>query len=140
MKRPTPIFTGTVKAGKMKILGVNKLAMERYILSLPDGPYDITIKKHRKDRTTDQNAYYWGVVVKILGQHFGYDAVDMHTELKRLFNPIVSKIDGAIIGGSTTALSTVEFYHDQDSYIERICRWAASDHGVYIPPPERISD
>ena len=34
-------------------------------------------------------------------------------------------------------MSTVEFFHDEDSYVERICRWAASEHGVFIPPPEK---
>ena len=139
MKRPIPIFTGYVKAGKLKIVGVDKIAMSRYIMSLSDGAYDIIIRKYRNQRTSDQNAYYWSTVVSILSDHFGYEPEDMHTELKRLFNPVKSKIDGAIIGGTTTKMNTVEFFgEDEQSYINRICRWAAIEHQVYIPPPKKV--
>ncbi len=138
MKQPTPVFTGNVVDGSLKIIGVERMAMDRHIRSFATGTQvDIVIRKHRNNRTHDQNNYYWGVVVKILGDFFGYDPEDMHTELKRLFNPIVSKLDGSTIGGSTAKMSTVEFFHDQDSYVERICRWAATEHGVNIPPPKR---
>jgi len=63
----------------------------------------------------------------------------MHEDLKQKFNPAESKIEpGKMIGGTTTALSTVEFFSAEDSYVERICRWAAMEHSVFIPPPKKV--
>ncbi|MFH2074566.1 MAG: hypothetical protein ABIJ57_04345, partial [Pseudomonadota bacterium] len=95
-------------------------------------------RKHKVKRSDEQNRYYWGVVVSILADHFGYEPEELHEEMKLMFNPIQSKIDPSrTIGGSTTKMSTVEFFSDEDSYVERICRWSATEHGVYIPPPEK---
>uniref|UniRef100_A0A6H1ZGS4 Uncharacterized protein n=1 Tax=viral metagenome TaxID=1070528 RepID=A0A6H1ZGS4_9ZZZZ len=141
MKQPVPIFLGYVdkKTGKLKMLDFVKEEIRRWCLTLKGKEVDIVIKKHRKDRTNDQNAYYWGVVVPILADYFGHDnPEDMHEDLKLEFNPIESKIEpGKRIGGTTTNMSTEEFFCGETSYVERICRWAAAEHGVYIPPPKK---
>ncbi len=140
IKQPTPIFNAFVDdKGKMKMLPYVRESMLRWISTLR-GEIDFTIKKHRKNRTVDQNSYYWGVVLPILAEYFGHDNPDnMHTDLKRKFNPVESKINpGEIIGGSTTKLSTVEFMAADDSYVERICRWAAMEYEIYIPPPKKV--
>jgi len=139
MKQPSPIFEGDIVDGKLKMLDNVKQAIARWCMTFRTGTHvDIIIRKHRGKRTDKQNRYYWGVVVAILADHFGYDAEEMHGELKILFNPIQSKIDPSrIIGGSTAKMSTIEFDVYEDSYVERICRWAASEYGVYIPPPEK---
>ena len=139
MKQPVPKFTGHIEAGRLNLIGYHRIALDRYLQTFKNKTkVDVVIRKHRSQRTNDQNNYYWGVVVKILGDHFGYDPEDMHTELKRLFNHVKSKIDGQVIGGTTTKMNTVEFFQDEDSYIERICRWAAVEHQVYIPPPQKV--
>ena len=140
MKQPTPIFESDVVDGKLKTLPHVKQAIARWLQTFKTGTHvDIIIRKHKTKRTDEQNKYYWGVVVSILSNHFGYDPEEMHEELKIMFNPIQSKIEPArTIGGSTTKLSTVEFFSDESSYVERICRWAATEHGVYIPPPKKL--
>lgn len=142
MKQPVPIFAANVVDGKLKILPGEKASIKRWISGFQTGTQlDIIIRRHQSKRTLRQNAYYFGVVVKILSDHFGYDHEEMHEEMKLMFNPIRSKIDPSrTIGGSTTKLSTVEFFSDEQSYVERICRWAAEQHGVYIPPPEGASN
>jgi len=139
MKQPIPIFQANIVAGKIKMLDHVKQAIIRWCMTFKTGAHvEIIIRKHRSKRTNDQNAYYFGVVVKILADHFGYEPEECHEELKLLFNPIQSKIDPSrTIGGSTTKMSTVEFFHDEDSYVERIARWAATEHQVFIPPPEK---
>lgn len=117
-----------------------KKAMKRWCQTFKADTYvDITVKKHHKDRTLLQNKYYWKVVVTILALHFGHDNPgDMHEDLKLEFNPVESKIQpGKMIGGTTTTMSTEEFFSSDTSYIERICKWAAEEHDVYIPPPEK---
>ncbi|MFH2075440.1 MAG: hypothetical protein ABIJ57_08860 [Pseudomonadota bacterium] len=139
MKQVVPIFEADIVDGKLKMLNHVKESIARWCRTFKTGSHiEIIIRKHRVKRSDEQNRYYRGVVVAILADHFGYDAEEMHEELKSMFNPIQSKIDPSRqIGGSTTKLSTVEFFSDQDSYVERICRWAASEHSVYIPPPEK---
>lgn len=82
------------------------------------------------------------MVIPILADFFGHDnPEDIHEDLKLKFNPIQSKIDSTKkIGGSTTKLSTVDFYSAENSYVERICRWAADEYGIYIPPPKKIEE
>jgi hypothetical protein len=140
MKQPIPIFQGDIINGKLRLLDREKESIRRWCMTFKSGAHvEIIIRSYRSKRTNDQNAYYWGVVIPILSDYFGYDHEEMHEELKIMFNPIQSKIDPMRkIGGSTTKLSTVEFYSDEkNSYIERICRWAASEYGVYIPPPKK---
>ena len=140
MRQPIPIYEGHSVEGKMKMLEREKAAMRRWVATFRAGArLDITIRKHSEKRTSDQNRYYWGTVVAILADHFGHDnAEDMHTDLKEKFNPVESKIEpGKMIGGTTTALSTVDFFCAEDSYVERICRWAAMEHSVFIPPPKK---
>ena len=136
MKQPVPVFEGDVVDKKLKLQDQVKESIARWITTFKNGTHlDIIIRKHKTKRTLEQNAYYWSVVVPILADEFGHDnAEDMHEDLKREFNPVPSKLDPSKkIGGSTTKLSTVEFA----DYVDRICRWAATEHGIYIPPPTK---
>ena len=147
MKKITPIFEGDIVEGKLKLQNHVKKSMKRWIGTFRQGTHvDIIIRKHKEKRTTEQNSYYWAVVVPILADFFGHSNLDdMHEDLKLKFNPIQSKIDPSkVIGGTTTLLSTVEFFSADDSYVERICEWAAKygedtgEAGIYIPPPKKV--
>ena len=141
MKQPVPIFEGHVVDKKMKMLDHEKAAISRWISTFKNGTkLDIVIRKHKSKRSNEQNRYYWGVVIPILAEYFGHDnAEDMHEDLKLKFNPIGSKLyPEKTIGGTTTKLSTVDFFSADDSYVERICRWAAMEYSIYIPPPKKM--
>ena len=115
-------------------------AIRRWVSTFKIGTrFDIIIRKHNSKRSDDQNRYYWGTVIPIIADYFGYDsAEDCHEDLKMKFNPVESKLQpGKIIGGSTAKMDTVEFYSDESSYVSRICRWAAVEYGLYIPPPKK---
>ena len=140
MKQPTPIFEGNVVNKKLKLFDHEKQAIGRWIATFKDGTkLDITIRKHKSKRSNEQNRYYFGVVLPILADYFGHDNTeDMHEDMKLKFNPIKSKIEpGKTIGGTTTKLSTVDFFSAETSYVERICRWAATEYSIYIPPPKK---
>jgi hypothetical protein len=129
-----------IKNGKLKMVDHEREAMCRWYLTFKhNASVDITVRKHSSKRSNQQNKYYWGVVIPILADYFGHDnAEDMHSDLKEKFNPIESKVKpGKIIGGTTTKMSTVEFYGADDSYVERVCRWAASEYQIYVPPPKK---
>lgn len=141
MRQPTPIFEGHVVNKKLKILDHVKKAINLWVSTFKNGTkLDIIIRKQKTKSTNLQRGYYFGVVIPILADYFGHDnPEDMHEDLKLKFNPVKSKIDpNKIIGGSTTKLSTVEFFSAEDSYIERIVRWAAMEFSIYIPPPKKI--
>ena len=142
MKQVIPIFQADIVDGKLKMLDHVKQAIIRWCMTFKTGSHvEIIIRKHRSKRSDAQSRYYFGVVVKILADHFGYDKEEMHEEMKLMFNPIPSKIDPSrTIGGSTTKMNTVEFFSDEDSYVERICRWSATEHGIFIPPPEKMEE
>jgi len=145
MKQPVPIFDSTVIQGEgrkaLKYHPGERNAIFRWIQTFPLGTQvEHIIRRKSKKRTTNQNRYYWGTVIPILALHFGHDnPEDMHEDLKLEFNPIESKITpGKKIGGTTTQMSTVDFFSAETSYVERICRWASVEHSLYIPPPTKV--
>ena len=126
----TPLFTGRIDRGKL-ILDTP----QRYLVHLArlDGkPVELLIRKRRSQRSLPQNAYYWGVVVEILAEHFGYEKEEMHVALKFKF---LRTHDGDLpTGRSTSKLTTVEFVN----YTNEIIRWAAQEHQVFIPDPGQV--
>jgi len=140
MKQPIPIFEGDIVDGKLKLLSHVRKAIVLWFYTFASGSHvEILIRKYRTKRTNDQNAYYWGIVIPICADYFGHDnADDMHEDFKLKFNPVPSKLDPTkMIGGTTTTMSTVEFFSAEDSYVNRICRHMAMEEGVYIPPPKK---
>lgn len=141
MKKVIPIFSANIidDNGTVKIPGAEKDRMDMWTRSFNVGSVvDITIKKHTDQRTSLQNGYYFGVVLVILADFFGYEAEEMHDEMKLKFNPVESKFKpGVMVGGSTAKMSAEEFFGNETSYINRIRRWAASEYGVNIPDPKK---
>lgn len=96
----------------------------------------ITVEKitREKTRSLEQNAYYWGVVVKILAGETGYTKDEMHEALKVKFLTY-ENVKGIPTVLSTTKLNTKQF----EVYLEMVRRWAAMDLGIVIPEPNQIS-
>jgi hypothetical protein len=95
------------------------------------GAIEVTVEKARSRRSLNQNAYYWGVVLKLLSEHTGYEIEEMHEVLKVLFNQ--GNFGEVKFGKSTAKLSTIDFM----AYLEQIQRWAAQELGVVIPDPNQ---
>lgn len=71
----------TTKTFALRSQQVRSRAAE-FILNLPDKPvYEARIGLHKKSRSTQANAYYWGVVVTAMADHLGYTKSEMHTIL-----------------------------------------------------------
>jgi len=71
MKQPIPIFEADVVDGKLKMLPHVKESIARWYRTFKTGSHvEIIIRKHRIKRSNEQNRYYFGVVVKILADHF----------------------------------------------------------------------
>jgi len=100
--------------------------------TLPVGEYITTISKRKKTRSLNENKYYWGVIIPLLGDYCGYDKDEMHDALKWKF----LQVDGIKPGmpptvRSTSDLSTIEF----EQLMSTIRMWASKELGVYVPSP-----
>ena len=129
MSRWNYIFPGRVEGGRLKL--VNENAFREQVKTLDGKDVELCIRKKKRSRSTNQNAYYWGVVIKLLANHCGYTDEEMHEALKFQF----LRVDGIIpTVRSTSDLTTSEFLE----YISFIQVWASDTLGVYIPDPNEL--
>lgn len=128
-------FRGTIKDRKLVIL--DRVALDEYIASLPEGTeVGLIIAKRQKDRSDRQNGYYWGVVLKLIAKDTGHTEEELHEIFKRKFLPpkvVTYRGVGIKMPSSTTEASTLEF----TDYIERI-RAEAGTMGITIPDPDQV--
>ena len=123
-------FVGTAIGGKVQYdLPDN---YQRWLVTLEGQRVVTETKKFKKKRSLEQNSYYWSVLIGILSREFGYETEEMHMVLREKFLRIHDdKHPDFVIAKSTTKLTTVEFVE----YIEKIQRWAAEKHQIYLPDP-----
>ena len=106
----------------------------------------VTFARPKKTRSSEQNRYYWGVVVRMVCEGFQAlgnpvnpdnteDAELVHTYLKQRFlEPIrVADANGEVheLGYSTTQLSTSQMM----DYIAQVQQFAVEFLNVIIPDP-----
>ena len=89
-------------------------------------------------KTIQQIRYYYGVCLKAIAEHCGYESWELgnlHYELKRKFltNEINSKITGEVIEAvpSLSTLTKVKMIE----FLDNVIRWASTDLGIIIPEP-----
>lgn len=127
----TPLFDGTIQDGKLLLDKGEKF--RQYLHTLNGKRVQLTVEKLKRTRTNSQNAYYHGVIVKLIAQHTGHDPEQIHELLKQLHSPKWHLGDKAI-PTSTTRLDTLEFVE----YTERCRLWAAEFFGLDIPLPGEV--
>lgn len=93
-------------------------------------------RSFQKDRSNNQNRYYWGVVVKLICDHTGYSADEIHEILKYKFlsypiTLLAKEKEELYVATSTTKLDTKQF----EDYLSRVREWASIKLGVFIPQP-----
>lgn len=112
------------KSGK-EITNIEKL--KHALVYLKEGKYMLSIRKVRKKRSLQQNAYYWGVVVRELTEYTGYDQQPLHEHLKYRY----LREEKPIRVRDTKDLNTSEFAEYLDKCIQ-LC----AELGLYIMTPE----
>jgi len=128
-----PIFTGHVRTdGKWEIDDPEGLRAE--IARLAGKRIEVVVRRQHSQRSSQQNRYYWGVIVDLLGKELGYDPDEMHDALRAKFLTTPAEGDGLPHIKSTTELST----SDMEDYHERIRRWADEFLHIYIPLPNEV--
>jgi len=102
----------------------------------PDKEWSVEIKRYRKKRSLDQNAFFWAVPIKIICDHTGHSAEDIKEYLLGEWGgwedyDVRDHKFTRPVWRSTTLLSTLEFTH----FLEWIESWAAQTLGLAIPRP-----
>ena len=89
-----------------------------------------------KKRSAKENNYYWGVVVEITAEYFGYTPQEMHDAWKHMF--LIDETPGRPPRIRSTADEKFTTL-DAEKYYERIRAYMAVEHGFVIPlPNEKI--
>ncbi len=96
-----------------------------------------------KERSGNQNRYYWGCVIQILSEDTGYTKDEMHEIIKHKFLLIHSILEtkqgrkvAVEFSRSTTELDTKEF----ENLMSEIREWASMELGIYIQNPGEYVD
>lgn len=130
---------------KLHIASGDKFALKlvlAHLRKLGPGNYRVYITNDRKQRSLEQNAYYWAVVVKVISDYTGYTTDQTHKKLKYMFNPEMfevweaGKLKMVKDGRSTTELNTKEF----EEYLEQIRVWAWETFQLEIPAPGEFTE
>lgn len=138
----SPMVFGTVENGKL--IADDTELLKKAFRCHEGKRVTVEVKRFRKNRTVDQNAYYWGVVVKMVMDEMGYDEEDKATihELLKYENHYEMRIVGKGADRkeirapmSTANISTVAF----EEYEERCRRWASRELSIYIPLPNEVA-
>jgi len=131
-----PIFIARVMPD-LTLNFLNVARLKQHLLPLRGELVEVTAEKQRRHRTSPQNNYYFGVVLKMIGDHCGYRGAEeidaLHQEMRRRFLP---KRGSLSIPVSTTSLNTVEM----NEYIDSIKQWAAEELQLYIPEPDEVTE
>lgn len=129
----TPVFSGRIDQGRLVLDEPQKYLV--HLSGLNGKKIELILRRARSQRSLQQNRFYWGVVVEILADAFGYTPEEMHEALKfkflRIHNEKGQDLDSV---KSTTKLDTKEF----TDYVDTILRWAVTEYGIYIPDPGQV--
>jgi hypothetical protein len=133
MKKIIPTFKGYVKEGKFNFY--DEEFFNQYVLSMKDGDVLLSVRREGKNRSDNQNRYYWAVVIRLIAQELGYegksDLERLHVWIQEQVDHVTIMHDGAKIASGTSSLSTVEM----EDYLSKVRSWASSFLNIYVPLP-----
>lgn len=133
----TPTFEGIVRDGQIK--PDRPFDFQRWVASLEGARVQFSVKKRRSKFSNQQGRYWFGVVIPLLAEHFGYDREErkaLHYQLMAMCFGTRTEtrlgVEMEVVNvESMTQLNTQQFEEMSDW----ARRWAAKEHGVYIPEP-----
>ena len=128
------VFTGKVLSGGLLVLD-RPQDYARHVRAHRGQFVEVILRKHRSKRSSQANRFYFGVVVKLLAEHCGYDAQEMHEALAMRF----LRIEDCPITGAPRRKRTPET--DSQEFAEYVdhCIRLAAELGVVIPDPHSVA-
>jgi hypothetical protein len=127
-----PIHSGKVEKGKLILNNPNRYLV--HLVGFEGKDVELVLRKKKSQRSLNQNAWYFGVIIEVLREHLGYDKDEIHEALKNKFASKTDERTGLVIVESTARMDTKRF----GEYCEQIQRWAAEFLQVYIPDPNQV--
>lgn len=91
-------------------------------------PVVLNIKELKSNRSNNQNRYYWGVIIPILANYFGYLPDEMNEAIKFKFLR-KGGTDKLPTVRSTTSLDKMEW----EEFMTKIHIWSLQEFGIIIP-------
>jgi hypothetical protein len=120
-------FQGIITGGKLKL--ADRPLFEQYLHTL-NGIVVLTVEKYRRKRSSNQNRWYFGVVLKLISDHTGEDVQSLHEAFKMQFSEM-RDVHGLKVPQRTSGMDTTDF----SQHCERVRQWAAEFLGLNIPDP-----
>lgn len=130
---------GEIESGVLKIY--RRKDFLRSIAAMKDCRVVVTVKRQYKRRSTEQNGYYWGVIVNecqqgyfdMTGDQIDKDAAHEILKLKCNKVEVTNEKTGEVltVGGSTAAMTTTEM----SEYWLRCCEFLREFFGRDVPGP-----
>lgn len=144
-----PKFIGKILKGRL--VYINNKRLTKYLQTFKDEQeVEVVISKKYKKRTSGQanedtnfNAYYWGVIIKMIADEVGEFDQDgynrIHYMLQVNVNNMIAMRNGTEVPAGTRRMSGMEF----SEYCAKCRMWAnqpdnISDNGIFIPKPNEI--
>jgi len=137
------IAYGIIQKDEMKLKNPDRF--KKFLTALrfkakDETPIKLTIERDIKRRTqgadhepSNQNGYYWSVVIPILSEHFGYLPDEVHLALKFKF----LRNGGSENLPKFRSTSSIN-KHEWEDLMEKIRIWALSDFDIKIPLPNEV--
>lgn len=130
----TPIYDLVAEDGTL-----HQSAMDlflRRVSRFAKTPIEIIVRRRRTQRSLEQNKYLHGVAFPIMADYIGQGIAETKLDLMgECWGWTTTKLGHVVpVKPSTSAMSVDECSH----FIDWLLPWAMTEHGVYIPPPEKV--
>lgn len=122
-------FVGTIEDGSF--WPDDKDAWSQYTKMHANERVVVSVGKPSSSRSSNQNRYYWGVVLTMIAAETGHTPEEIHDSepLQKLRRIHDDKL--GFIVKSTTDMTTAEF----EDYLSRTREFASSFFGLFVPLP-----
>lgn len=104
----------------------------------PEKGVKVFFSDKRNIRSKNQNSYYWGVIMKEMSNHLGFDSAVCHAMCKdRFLRSTITHHDKVFeITSDSSSLNTKEF----TEFIDNVRRWLSQEFEIYTPDPNELTD
>lgn len=134
-RTPKPIVLHcSVGDGKLEVTKHQWQQIKLALKGWPNTPAILKIKPYEETRRARANAYYWGVVLKLMAEESGHSPDEIHELMKLRHNShLIADLNGEEqrVPKSTAKLTISEF----SDYLEAVMLDGSEHLGIVFPEP-----